>query len=114
MGTYQENSDGFLGSLAIESIGKFNVDKAIIATQGFDFERGATVPDEEDAKVKECIVRSARQRILLADHEKIGARFFAKFADVDEIDYLITDQPVGVENELLLQGRRLQILLADD
>ena len=90
-GVYSDTSVGFLGAMTAEYIGRFNLDKAFIGTDGVDVAHGVTVPDETDAMVKAAILRAARQRILLAGQEKLGKAFMAKFAEMADIHILITD-----------------------
>jgi DeoR family fructose operon transcriptional repressor len=90
-GVYNDTSVGFLGAMTAEYIGRFNLDKAFIGTDGVDVAHGVTVPDETDAMVKAAILRSARQRILLAGQEKLGKAFMSKFAEMADIHILITD-----------------------
>ena len=90
-GTYDEVSDGFMGTSVIKALSNFNIDKAIIGTQGFDIVKGATVPDENDASIKKAIIESAKIRILAVGHEKIGINYLSKFAEPSDFDYIVTD-----------------------
>ena len=90
-GTYDEVSDGFMGTAVIKALSNFNIDKAIIGTQGFDIVKGATVPDENDASIKKAIIESAKIRILAVGHEKIGINYLSKFAEPSDFDYVVTD-----------------------
>ncbi len=94
-GRYDEISDGFTGVSVIEALRNFNIDKAIISTQGFDAEHGATVPDENDAFLKKNIMMSSKIRILAVGHEKIGVKFLTKFADSTDFNYIVTDKQLN-------------------
>jgi DeoR/GlpR family transcriptional regulator of sugar metabolism len=111
-GIYDEKSAGFIGSMTVEFLQKYNLDKAFVAAQGFDLLRGATVPNEVDAQVKKAICACARQRVLLVDHEKLGASYLAKFMDPGDIDLLITDDEADPAYLQEIQAQGIRTLLA--
>lgn len=67
------------------------VDVAFIAANGVSTTRGLTTPDLAEAAAKRAMVRSARRTVLLADSSKFGTDHLAHFADLDEVDVVITD-----------------------
>ncbi|WP_165908099.1 DeoR/GlpR family DNA-binding transcription regulator [Hydrogenispora ethanolica] len=111
-GVYDPKSAGFLGPLTIDFLQKFNVDKAFIGAQGFDSESGATVPDEIDAEVKKAFCRNSKQRILMVGYEKLGVSCLAKFADITEIDCLISDENASRDEVGFILGKGVQVILA--
>jgi DeoR family transcriptional regulator, fructose operon transcriptional repressor len=76
---------------ALRSLAEIHVDVAFVATNGVSVERGLTTPDLAEAAVKEAMIASARRVVLLADHTKVGNDQFARFADLDAVDLLVTD-----------------------
>lgn len=73
------------------ALNEINVDVAFLGTNAISVERGLTTPDQAEAAVKRLMLASARRRILLADHSKVGAVSLCKHADIADIDLLITD-----------------------
>ncbi|MFB9904022.1 DeoR/GlpR family DNA-binding transcription regulator [Allokutzneria oryzae] len=67
------------------------VDVALIGANGVSLRHGLTTPDPAVAAVKTQAVESARRRILVADHTKFGADSFCRFADVRDVDVIVTD-----------------------
>jgi DeoR family fructose operon transcriptional repressor len=67
------------------------VDVAFLGTNGFSVARGLTTPDSAEAAVKSAFVAAARRSVLLADHTKYGADHFAHFADLSQVDVIVTD-----------------------
>lgn len=112
-GVYDEKSAGFLGPMTSDFLQRYNMDKAFISTQGFDIKKGATVPDEIDAEVKKAICQSSKQRILIVGHEKLGTSFFAKFADISDIDILITDSQADGGYVNLIKENGVKVILAE-
>ncbi|GAA4436992.1 DeoR/GlpR family DNA-binding transcription regulator [Actinokineospora soli] len=76
---------------ALQALQDTFVEVAFIATNGLSVERGLTTPDPAEAMVKRAAIACARRCVLLADHTKVGNDYFARFADLGDIDTLITD-----------------------
>ncbi len=74
------------------------VDVAFMATNGLSPERGLTTPDPAEAAVKRAMIAAARRTIVLADHTKIGNDYLSRFANLSDVDMLITD--TGLDGEL--------------
>lgn len=111
-GVYDEKSIGFLGAMTVDFFQKFNVDKAFVGAQGLDIDRGATVPDELDAEVKKSIAFSAKEKILMVGHEKIGVSFFSKILDIKDLDYIITDDMVAQKDIEAIEQKGVKVIIA--
>ena len=78
--------------IAARTLADINVDVAFLGTNGLSVERGLTTPDAAEAATKRLMLRTARQRVLLIDHSKVGLVRGHRHADLDDIDVLITDR----------------------
>jgi DeoR family transcriptional regulator, fructose operon transcriptional repressor len=67
------------------------VDVAFLGANGVSVERGLTTADPAEAATKRAMVQASRRRVLLADHTKVGAAQLSRFADVADLDVLVTD-----------------------
>lgn len=76
---------------AARTLAEINVDVAFLGANAISVDRGLTTPDRAEAAVKRLMIASARRRILLADHSKVGAVSVCKHADLSDIDLFITD-----------------------
>jgi DeoR family fructose operon transcriptional repressor len=79
---------------ALQALKDTFVEVAFIATNGLSIERGLTTPDSAEAMVKRAAIASARRCVLLADHTKVGNDYFARFAELGDIDTMITDSGI--------------------
>ena len=68
------------------------IDLAVMGTNGITVAHGLTCPDAAVAAVKRRAVASSRRTILLADHSKFGVDSSVRFADVREVELVITDR----------------------
>jgi DeoR family transcriptional regulator, fructose operon transcriptional repressor len=80
-----------VGPWAEHHIASISVDVAFIATNGLSLARGLTTPNHVEAEIKRLIVACAPRVVLLADHTKHGREHFESFADLSDVDLLITD-----------------------
>ena len=88
---------------ALRPLSRLNVDVAFMGTNGCTPARGLTTPDPAEAAVKRAMVEAARRTVLLADHTKIGDVHFAKFAELSDIDVVISD--TGLDDRMVAQLR---------
>lgn len=72
-------------------------DVAFLGTNGLSVTRGLTTPDHAEAELKGLMVRAARKTVLLADHTKVGAVCLHRYADLTDIDLLVTDSGLAPE-----------------
>lgn len=82
---------------ALAPLATLCVDVAFMATNGISTARGLTTPDIAEAAVKRAMIGAARRTVLLADHTKVGNDCMARFADLADVDVLVTD--AGLDEE---------------
>ncbi|OFI38163.1 D-beta-D-heptose 1-phosphate adenosyltransferase [Arthrobacter sp. SW1] len=82
---------------ALRALDEINADVAFLGTNGISIDRGFTTPDAAEAHIKRAMLKSARRRILLSDHSKIGVVNTIQHATLADIDVLITD--TGISNK---------------
>jgi DeoR family fructose operon transcriptional repressor len=80
-----------VGDWTVRALTDVVVDVALIGTNGFSVARGLTTPDQSEALVKRAMVASARTAIVLSDSSKAGDAHLHRFAELGDIDILITD-----------------------
>ena len=73
-------------------------DVVLLGTNGLDADRGLTTPDQAEADVKEAMVRAARRRIVLADSSKAGEVHLHRFAQLEDLDLVITDEDLDEDH----------------
>jgi DeoR family fructose operon transcriptional repressor len=64
---------------------------AFVGTNGITVEHGLSTPDHTEAATKAAIIASAQQVVVLADSSKLGQERTVRFADLADIDVLVTD-----------------------
>lgn len=90
----------------------FRPDIGLIGTNGVHPQFGLSTPDPEEASVKAAIVQSARRVIVLADSSKLNEEALVGFADLSDIDALITDAQPSPELTRALADADVDLVIA--
>lgn len=110
-GTVRENSFSLIGAFCEENLKKIYVDKAFIGATGFSSE-GFMTPDVNEAKIKNMMVSQASEIFIVADSSKFTHPSFAIYANLDEIDHVITDEGISSETEKMLKSFGIEVIKA--
>jgi len=110
-GSVRRNFHTTVGLIALNSLDELSVDRSFIAANSVSIKRGATTPNIEQAQIKERLVDFAGEVILLLDSTKLGKASFAKFADLKDIDLIITDKdaPKDIVSDIIKIGVSVEI-----
>lgn len=93
-----------------EYLSNINADLCIIGTNAIDPANGLTDSDWETIQVKKAMIKAADKVAILAISEKLNSSMKMKIADLQEIDYLITELPAESADLQPYKGKNLTIL----
>lgn len=79
------------GAAAIDMISGINIDLAFLVASGYSTSAGFTCGMESEASIKSLVISKARTVVLLLDATKLDRVMPYTFAQLDQLDYLITD-----------------------
>lgn len=96
-GRVRTTTQAAVGAETVRSIERLKVDVAFLGANGISADHGFSTPDVDEADVKAALVRAARYVVVLADSTKLGRDATVSFADLSQVDRLITD-PGGPES----------------
>jgi DeoR/GlpR family transcriptional regulator of sugar metabolism len=94
IGTGGQLISGYLamtGKTAAAFFEGYYADAVIFSCKGFDIARGITDGMDEFAQIKKAMLKAARLKILAVDHSKFNQVYFAKSADAEVVDIVVTD-----------------------
>jgi DeoR family fructose operon transcriptional repressor len=100
-----------VGPLGLRTAQDLRVDKAFMATNSLSLAVGATTPDLQHAETKKAMIAIAGKVILLCDSSKIGRESFARFAELEQIDMLITES-LSDEDRAAMEERGIEVVVA--
>ncbi|MGP3984512.1 DeoR/GlpR family DNA-binding transcription regulator [Streptomyces sp. KR80] len=75
----------------VRMLSGFVIDLAYIGANGISRTYGLTTPDPAVSDVKSEAMRVARRRVFAGVHTKFGAVSFCRFADVADLEAIVTD-----------------------
>lgn len=111
-GTVRQSTLSFVGSWAEEMIARFHADRFFLAATAIDLERGLFNSNVYEIGVKQQMIRSAREVILVADHTKFGKQSTVKIADLDTVHCVVTDSQLPHEYAMALRDHQIDVRLA--
>lgn len=91
-GAWHASNAETVGPLAIEQIGRFQADHAVLGVAALDAEAGAMDADFDEAQIARAMIDHARHVIVLAHGEKFGRRAAFRVCRLNEIDMLVSDR----------------------
>lgn len=101
-----------VGSNALDALRSLRVDVAFLGANGVSAAHGFSTPDPHEGAVKQAMVRCATQVYVLADASKLDNEYLVRFAEVDEVDALITDARLPGNKAAELRAAGLSVELA--
>lgn len=94
-----------VGAGTVRAIDALRPDVAFIGTNGVSADFGLSTPDPDEAAVKASIIRVARRAVVVADADKLGAELLVRFADLADVDVVVTDgTPAAPLADTLAEG----------
>lgn len=106
-GRLRQSEMSMVGSIAIETIMKFNFDRFYLGLAGFSNEAGPTDYSLEETEIKRSFIARSKQVIALVDKTKFGVSSLVKVCDYDQINEIITnnDENYSLQSELKFNGK---------
>jgi DeoR family transcriptional regulator, aga operon transcriptional repressor len=111
-GTLSGDWFALVGPAAIQSVGEMFFDRVFIGVDGIHPESGLTTNYPDQASIHRAMLKQARQRVVVADHRKIGAVGTALIWPIEDIDVLITDIGATEEEIKPFTARGIDVLRA--
>lgn len=108
-GYFHNNTRMFESDEGASLIRKTYINKAFLAARGITEEVGITTAEPYEIKMKKAAIEVSKQRILLVDSTKFGKAWYAKYADLSDIDVVITDNGISNKYKELLQDKGITL-----
>lgn len=91
-GDLLHSTDSLVGLEAISLLKKLNANRLFLAVPGISLSKGITTHSRIEAEIKKAMIEVSEQIILLADHTKFDTVSLVTFANLKDIDVIISDQ----------------------
>ena len=93
-GTLNRKNLALSGQNTLQMLEHINIDLALIGVSGCSVEAGLTCGTEGDMLVKGMVIRKARTSVALCGREKFSCLMPYTFAQIADVDYMISDSTV--------------------
>lgn len=93
-GTINRKNLALSGQNTLQMLEGINIDLAFIGVSGFSVDAGFTCGTEGDMLVKHLVIKKARTSVAMCGHEKFSCLMPYTFAKLEDVDYVICDEPV--------------------
>ena len=90
-GAVRQSDGAIVGNQAVEFIGRYKADFAVIGASSMDSDGSILDFDDREVAVARAILRNARIKVLVTDISKFESDAPVRICDVSDLDYVITD-----------------------
>lgn len=97
-------SDALVGPIATRALASLRVDLLFLGVHGMDAEAGLTTPNLLEAETNGALMAAADGTVVVADHSKWGVVGLSRFARLDQVDTLLSDDALPPEAAEDLRG----------
>lgn len=101
-----------VGEAAVLTLDQMRVDVAFLGSDGLSLGHGLSTPDSAEASVKRAMLRAAQQSVALVDSSKTGRELLHRFAALDDIDVLVTDDGIDPEVAAMIEDAGTRVVRA--
>ncbi|GAB2880169.1 DeoR/GlpR family DNA-binding transcription regulator [Nocardioides pacificus] len=111
-GRVRATTQAAVGAETIEALGRIRADVAVLGTNGISVAHGLSTPDDAEAAAKRAMVASAQRVVVLADSAKIGQERTLRFAEISDVDVLVTDEGISASDRAALEEAGVEVVIA--
>jgi DeoR/GlpR family transcriptional regulator of sugar metabolism len=110
-GTMRRETASLVGSDGLVLLRQYNIRLGFFGAHGITVQEGLTDVSAAEAETKRPLVRMCRRAIAVLDSSKWGRVGLASFADLNDIQTIITDRlaPESILNEM--RGLGIEIIV---
>jgi len=110
-GYFHKNTRMFESEEGASLIKKTKINKAFMAARGVTDTVGITTAEPYEVNLKKAALAVSEQKILLVDSSKFGKAWYAKYADLREMDIIITDSDIKEEHRRMIENSGVTLFI---
>lgn len=111
-GRVRRTTQAAVGADTVEALQRLRADVAFLGTNALSIAHGLSTPDHEEAATKRAMVVAARRIVCLADSSKVDTESSVRFAELSEVDVLVTDDGIAAADRRALERAGVQVVVA--
>ena len=87
------------------------INKVFFGARGILEEVGITTAEPHEVNMKKAALQASKVKILLADSSKFGKAWYAKYAEFEDIDVVISDSTLGSEYRKMIEDNGITLYI---
>jgi DeoR family fructose operon transcriptional repressor len=111
-GRVRRTTQAAVGADTVSALGALRAEVAFLGTNGLSLDHGLSTPDADEAAAKSAMVRGAHRVVVLTDSSKLGVEATHRFAEVADIDVLVTDDGIDEDLASALEAAGVDVRIA--
>jgi DeoR/GlpR family transcriptional regulator of sugar metabolism len=111
-GVLRRDSQSLVGPTAEKSLQELRADKLFLSVSGVSLPFGLSHTNVSEVSIKQTMLRSAREVILLADHTCFGEDSMIQVAPLTVVHKLVSDNALAASIRINLSKLGIQVLIA--
>ena len=113
-GVVKTDGSAVTGSISLDVLKSLHITTAFVSCVGFSFQAGLMEADIAEAEFKEQVVKSATKVVALMDSSKFNKVALKPFADLSNIDHIVTDDGIEAETLKTLQDANVSLTVCGE
>lgn len=110
-GVLRRDSQSLVGPTAEKSLQDIRVDKLFLTVSGISSDFGLFHTNISEVTIKQTMIKSAREVILLADFTKFDQESFIQIAPIQAVNKLITDSGLPAHKRLQFNKAGIEVII---
>jgi DeoR family fructose operon transcriptional repressor len=111
-GRVRTTTQAAVGADTVAALGRLRADTVFLGTNALSRDHGLSTPDSDEAATKAAMVAAARRVVVLADSSKLGTESAIRFATLEQVDCLVTDDGITDEDRDELESLGIEVVVA--
>jgi len=111
-GLLRHSTNTLIGPTVQAALRELRADRLFLVVTGITLDFGLSHDDLTEVAVKQAMIKSARQVILMADHTRFGQESVAQVAPITVVHKLLTDEALPASTRLELVKWGIEVIVA--
>lgn len=111
-GRVRRRTHAAVGVDTVAALDRLRADVVFVGTNGISAGHGLSTPDHAEAATKAALVRAAQRVVALCDSSKLDRELAVRFAELSEVDVLVTDAGLRDEQRSWLEAADVEVVVA--
>lgn len=105
-------SSALIGQDALRMLNSYHANKYFMGVSAIDFEKGVMLFHTDETDIKRAMIRASKEVICLADYSKFHKTALVSFAQLEELNYIVTNDAIPPEDQQFLSSKGVQVIIA--